>query len=87
MDVRDVKKVLNRKPIGKWLAYTILILGAVLFSTVAYYATRPGGFRGEGLTLTERMAIDAKNRGVKSPNEFYYPTTSTDVSKKDKSSG
>lgn len=82
----DVQKILKRKPIGKGLAYAILILAAILFSTVAYYATRPGGFRGEGLTLTERMTIDAKNRGVKSPHEFYYPT-GTDVSKKDKSPG
>ena len=82
----DVQKILKRKPIGKGLAYTILILAALLFSTVAYYATRPGGFAGPGLTLTERMAIDAKNRGVKSPYEFYLPDGS-DVSKKDTSPG
>jgi len=32
------------------------------------------------------MAIDARNRGLKSPYEFYYPGSS-DLSKKDKSPG
>ncbi|NIM06498.1 MAG: hypothetical protein GTO55_08725 [Armatimonadetes bacterium] len=45
----------RRKQVSRGLGILIILIAAVVIVVVAYMATRPGGFKGTGPTMTERM--------------------------------